>query len=75
MLPRKSRFSTSQAGCATVLNKAKAIHDRDLANGWDRNASPPPEYETSWWFWEEAGWVNLGRTKNPDWMHVQAAKR
>ena len=53
---------------------AEAMHDRDLADGWDRTASPRPEYETSWWFWEEEGWVSLGRTKNPDWMHVQAAK-
>lgn len=33
-----------------------------------------PEYEAWWRFWEEEGWVSLGRTKNYDWMHVQAAR-
>lgn len=29
-----------------------------------------------WWkFWEEEGWLSLGRVANYDWMHVQAAKR
>lgn len=25
-------------------------------------------------FWEEEGWVNLGRARNYDWMHFQAAR-
>jgi hypothetical protein len=33
-----------------------------------------PEYDPWWRFWEEEGWVSLGRTRNFDWMHVQAAK-
>lgn len=28
-----------------------------------------------WAFWEEEGWVSLGRALNYDWMHVQAARR
>jgi hypothetical protein len=33
-----------------------------------------PEYDAWWRFWEEEGWVSLGRTRNYDWMHVQAAR-
>lgn len=33
-----------------------------------------PEYDDWWRFWEEEGWVSLGRSRNFDWMHVQAAK-
>jgi len=42
--------------------------------GRDRAAFARPEYADWWRFWEEEGWVSLGRTKNYDWMHVQAAK-
>jgi hypothetical protein len=28
-----------------------------------------------WWeFWEAEGWVSLGRARDFDWMHVQAAR-
>ena len=30
--------------------------------------------ERFWRIWEEAGWTSLGRTKNYDWMHVQAVQ-
>lgn len=32
-----------------------------------------PIYEAWWEIWEEEGWVSLGRKKDYDWMHVQAA--
>ena len=32
-----------------------------------------PEYDAWWSFWEEEGWVSLGRARNYDWMHIQAA--
>lgn len=43
---------------------------------WDRSraAFAGPEYEAWWGFWEAEGWVSLGRSKNYDWMHVQAAR-
>ncbi len=42
--------------------------------GRDRATLAGPEYDAWWRFWEEEGWVSLGRTRNFDWMHVQAAK-
>lgn len=32
------------------------------------------EYDAWWNVWEEAGWVSLGKTRNYDWMHVQACR-
>jgi hypothetical protein len=42
--------------------------------GRDRAAFAHPDYDAWWRFWEEEGWVSLGRARNFDWMHVQAAK-
>jgi hypothetical protein len=42
--------------------------------GRDRAAFARPEYDTWWRLWEEEGWVSLGRHRNFDWMHIQAAK-
>ena len=33
-----------------------------------------PEYDAWWRCWESEGWVSLGRLRNFDWMHIQAAK-
>lgn len=43
---------------------------------WGRDrASLAADDCLDWWrFWEEEGWVSLGRCRNYDWMHVQAAK-
>jgi hypothetical protein len=40
----------------------------------DRAVFARPEYDAWWRFWEEEGWLSLGRSKNYDWMHVQAAR-
>lgn len=42
--------------------------------GRDRAVFARPEYNRFWEFWEAEGWVSLGRSRNFDWMHVQAAK-
>lgn len=42
--------------------------------GRDKAAFAQPEYEQWWRFWEEEGWVSLGRSCNYDWMHVQASR-
>ena len=41
--------------------------------GRDRAAFAQPEYDPWWRLWEEEGWVSLGRHRNFDWMHIQAA--
>jgi len=33
-----------------------------------------PDYEDWWRAWEAEGWLSLGRARNFDWMHVQAAR-
>jgi hypothetical protein len=33
-----------------------------------------PEYEKWWEFWEAEGFISLGRARDFDWMHVQAAR-
>lgn len=42
--------------------------------GRDRASLARPEYDPWWRCWEEEDWVSLGRARNFDWMHVQAAK-
>lgn len=42
--------------------------------GRDKASFANSEYDKWWEFWEEEGWTSLGRTKNYDWMHLQAAK-
>lgn len=49
------------------------MHNK-LAWGRDRATLAQPEYDDWWRSWEAEGWVSLGRTRNYDWMHVQAAR-
>lgn len=42
--------------------------------GRDRAAFAQSDYLDWWRFWEEEGWLSLGRSRNFDWMHVQAAR-
>jgi hypothetical protein len=42
--------------------------------GRDRARLAKPDAETFWKLWEEEGWLSLGRARNYDWMHVQAAR-
>jgi hypothetical protein len=42
--------------------------------GRDRAAFARPDYDLWWRLWEEEGWISLGRLRNFDWMHVQAAR-
>ena len=42
--------------------------------GRDKARLAQKDCEAFWAAWEEEGWVSLGRTRNFDWMHVQAAR-
>ncbi|MCZ8333140.1 MAG: hypothetical protein O9328_02655 [Rhodobacteraceae bacterium] len=42
--------------------------------GADRARLARPDYLPFWEIWEAEGWTSLGRSRNRDWMHVQAAR-
>jgi len=42
--------------------------------GRGRASLAASSYDFWWQAWEEEGWVSLGRSRNYDWMHVQAAR-
>ena len=48
--------------------------DNQLKWGRDKAIFARTDYDAWWRFWEEEGWTGLGRSKNYDWMHVQATK-
>lgn len=65
-----SAWSTHSWGIALDWNPS----ENKLKWGRSRASFAHPDYNEWWRFWEEEGWVSLGREKNFDWMHVQAAK-
>lgn len=65
-----TRYSMHSWGIAIDYDPSR----NRLKWGRDRAAFALPEYDTWWRLWEEEGWVSLGRSRNFDWMHVQAAK-
>ncbi|KIH76460.1 hypothetical protein SAMN05660860_01550 [Geoalkalibacter ferrihydriticus] len=65
-----SRWSMHSWGIALDYDPER----NQLKWGLDRAVFARPEYNAWWRFWEEEGWTSLGRTKNYDWMHIQAAK-
>jgi hypothetical protein len=42
--------------------------------GRDKASFAKSAYDEWWKAWEDEGWVSLGRKRNYDWMHVQAAQ-
>lgn len=42
--------------------------------GRDKARLAKPDAELFWRIWEDEGWVSLGRSRNFDWMHIQAAR-
>lgn len=42
--------------------------------GKDKARLARPEYDEWWQIWEGHGWTSLGRVKDYDWMHIQAAR-
>ena len=48
-------------------------HNR-LRWGRDRARLAGPDYRAFLDIWEAEGWISLGRERNYDWMHIQAAR-
>ncbi len=65
-----TKWSTHSWGIALDYNPEQNA----LRWGRDRAVFAKPEYNKWWEIWEKEGWVSLGRKKNYDWMHIQAAK-
>lgn len=65
-----SEMSTHSWGIAVDYDPS---HNK-LRWGMDRARFAKPEYLEWWKIWEAEGWVSLGRQRNFDWMHIQAAK-
>lgn len=77
------------SGCSIVRKirggSGYSMHSWGIAIDWDaahnamawnhkRAAFAKPIYSKFLDFWEEEGWISLGRERDFDWMHVQAAR-
>ena len=65
-----TKWSMHSWGIAVDFDPAR----NKLEWGRDKAAFAGQEYDKWWELWETEGWVSLGRQRNFDWMHVQAAK-
>ncbi len=65
-----SAWSTHAWGIALDFDPDR----NQLSWGRDRASFANAEYDTWWQLWEKEGWISLGRTRNYDWMHVQATR-
>ena len=68
-----------RGGSAWSMHSWGIAIDFDAGNNdlnWDHTRArfAKPEYVQWWECWEEEGWVSLGRTRDFDWMHIQAAR-
>lgn len=71
---RKKRGGTSWSTHSWGIAMDYDPDNNALKWGRDKASFAKPEYDKWWEIWESEGWVSLGRAKNYDWMHVQAAK-
>lgn len=75
-----SFFARKKRGGSTWSTHAWAIaldwdpERNQLKWGRDRASLDASAYDFWWHAWEAEGWVSLGRSRNFDWMHVQAAR-
>lgn len=65
-----TQLSMHAFACAIDFDPAR----NQLKWGRDKARLAKPDCEAFWRAWEEEGWVSLGRARNFDWMHVQAAR-
>ncbi len=62
-------YSTHSWGAAVDYHPA----GNPFRAGKDKAVFARPEYDAWWTMWDAEGWVSLGRERNFDWMHIQAA--
>ncbi len=73
-------FKRRKRGGSTWSTHAWAIaldwdpERNQLKWGRDKASLDASAYDFWWRTWEAEGWVSLGRSRNFDWMHVQAAR-
>jgi hypothetical protein len=72
--PRKKRGGSSWSTHAWAVAIDWDPSRNQLQWGRDRASLSRPEYTFWWRAWEAEGWVSLGRSRNYDWMHIQAAR-
>lgn len=65
-----SSLSMHSWGIAIDFDPAR----NQLRWGKDRARMARPEYAAFLDIWEAEGWISLGRERNYDWMHIQAAR-
>ncbi len=71
---RKKRGGSSLSMHALACAIDLAPDENPLREGRDTALFARPEYDKFWEIVEDEGWVSLGREKNFDWMHFQAAQ-
>jgi hypothetical protein len=71
---RQMRGSSAMSTHAWAIAIDWDPDNNQLSWGRDRATLAKPEYGKFWEIWEQEGWLSLGRVRNYDWMHVQAAK-
>jgi len=72
--PRRKRGGSSWSTHAWAIAIDWDPSHNKLRWGADRARMAGRDYLAWWEAWEAEGWVSLGRSRNFDWMHVQAAK-
>jgi hypothetical protein len=72
--PRKKRGGSTWSTHAWAVALDWDPERNQLKWGRDRASLDASAYDFWWHAWEEEGWVSLGRSRNFDWMHVQAAR-
>jgi hypothetical protein len=72
--PRKKRGGSSWSTHAWAVALDWDPERNQLKWARDRASLDARDYDFWWHTWEAEGWVSLGRSRNFDWMHVQAAR-